>query len=413
MTRVRDTNFYQPRPPRIVGEVIALRRFVRSLPGLFLGTVDKTARKLAKHFTEVAAELVEGVPITARKHVVGIEITRDAVRACHMARVLPNQPTIAQLVEVKLEPDAIVDGNVLGSEAVRSAVMRARQQLLAGGMPPWASTIVAVSGHSVIIKDVMNDGSPLPRLAEQHMPFDSGEMVVSAEPSEPGRLLLAAVKSSYLREYLEPVEQAGFCVRAAEARFFAMKRFLCEGMASETPANDKTAAIGGMPDLDETRGSMRAVALVDVGEEYSSIGILGSIFTRDVHVGLLNLEKEVRRTGSSSEEARAALFESHPVEAVLAARSAALEMMAGEFAKSFFFYLAAMRSVDLTHVYVSGPAARVPGLLNALEQRLEVPVKLAVPSLCDMVDRVPLETSAFIVPIGLALRQDFTPNMNV
>lgn len=87
--------------------------------------------------------------------------------------------------------------------------------------------------------------------------------------------------------------------------------------------------------------------------------------------------------------------------------------MAGEFQRSFDFYLATTADGQIDRVVLAGGSARVPALREAIEQRARIPVDILDPfkniivdeSTFDM-DYIRAQAPMASVAVGLALRAE-------
>jgi type IV pilus assembly protein PilM len=159
------------------------------------------------------------------------------------------------------------------------------------------------------------------------------------------------------------------------------------------------------------------VGLVNVGHEVTNINILEDgvpLLTRDIPVGTRRFREDLQRERGLSAAAAQALItgydRSPDLEAVVAARGE--EIATGVERAAAFLASSSRAATTLREVFVCGGGSRVPGLADALGQRLRLTVTQAN-ALANLQvgagalgglstdDVAPL----LMLPIGLALRQ--------
>jgi len=157
------------------------------------------------------------------------------------------------------------------------------------------------------------------------------------------------------------------------------------------------------------------VALVNVGHEMTSVNIMEDgvpTLTRDIPFGTRRIREDLQREqGLTSEEGEAVLQgrKQHPQ--FLRYVQAGADEVAMGVERAAAFLMAQQMGESLGSVYLSGGAARIQGLPEALAERLSVEVRLVNPF-----QRVPVAPGAFqspelegagamlLLPLGLALR---------
>lgn len=277
-----------------------------------------------------------------------------------------------------LPPEAVVDGAFMNTSAIVSTI----RELLARHKVKTKDACVAVSGNSVIIKRI-----PLPQMsrdeleesitweAEQYIPFDVNDVnidvhILSQHADEAGQMevLLVAARKELINEYSALLFEAGLRPAVIDVAAFALENMF-------TLNYD----VGPQP-----------VALVNVGAASVNINVLrggSSAFTRDVGMGGRLYTEEIQRTlNVSFEEAEAlkvggnerdrAAVVPEEVERVLSGVS---DNLATEIHRSLDFFLSTSGGTPLGGVYLSGGAARTPGLATAIERVCNAQVTLVDP----------------------------------
>jgi type IV pilus assembly protein PilM len=241
---------------------------------------------------------------------------------------------------------------------------------------------LSVSGNSVIIKKISLPEMTPEELdnsiqweAEQYIPFDINDVNIDVEilPSthdEPGQMdvLLVAARKELVNEYQSIISQAGLKPAIIDVDAFAISNMfeLNYNLPNET------------------------VALVNIGASNVNIHILRagvSAFTRDVGIGGRQFTEEIQRTlnisyeeaeamkiGNDDQDAAAVVPEE--IERVLATVG---DSLATEVQRSLDFYLSTSSDSGISAIYLSGGAARTPGLVRSIERQTGLPVEIADP----------------------------------
>ncbi|MCB0323733.1 MAG: type IV pilus assembly protein PilM [Bdellovibrionales bacterium] len=170
-------------------------------------------------------------------------------------------------------------------------------------------------------------------------------------------VLLVAVKNEIIRSYIAAVEQAGLEPSIADVDYFALENMFEMNYPEE---KDKT------------------VALINIGARYSSVSIIQhgeSLFSGDVGVGgRLYTDALVETMGMKPVEAER-VKSGHTVDGVDAnlvheTLDRTTEHIASELHRQLgFFWNAAATDKGIESIFVSGGAARAPGLLDELSAR--------------------------------------------
>jgi type IV pilus assembly protein PilM len=164
------------------------------------------------------------------------------------------------------------------------------------------------------------------------------------------------------------------------------------------------------------------VALLNVGASISTLNIVSdgaSAFTRDVTIGGNAFTEEIQKqlnVGHEEAEAYKCGGTSgdevipREVDEIIEQQS---EVMAGEFQRSFDFYLATTADGQIDRIYLCGGSARVPALRRAIEARARIPVEMLDPFRQVSVDEQTFDMSYIqaqapmaAVAVGLALRHE-------
>ena len=310
-----------------------------------------------------------------------------------------------------LPPEAIVDGALMNSAAIVSAI----QELLAQHKVKTKEVAIGVRGHSVIIKKIS-----LPRMtqeeldesiqweAEQYIPFDVKDVnidtqILTPEGDAAGQMdvLLVAAKKDMINDYTSVCAEAGLTATVVDVDAFAVQ--------NAYEANYEL-------------GPTETVVLINVGAAVANINILArgtTTFTRDITMGGNAFTEEIQKQLNISYDEAEALkvggqgetdaVVPQEVERVI---QGVAEQMAGEIQRSLDFYAATAADSRIARVYLSGGTARIPALFKVIEARAGVPVEILNPFKNIEVDNRKFDPAVILaaapsaaVGVGLALRR--------
>ncbi|MFM2246794.1 MAG: type pilus biosis protein PilM [Pseudomonadota bacterium] len=310
-----------------------------------------------------------------------------------------------------LPPEAIVDGQIMNTTVVVDQI----RELLQRRRIKTKNATASISGNSVIIKRVTLPQMSIDELeesiqweAEQYIPFDINDVnldvqILAGASLDPGQMdvLLVAARKEVVNERHSLLSQAGLKPAVIDVDAFAVSNMfeLNYDVPKET------------------------VALVNVGASVVSIHILRngvSAFTRDVGMGGRQFTEEIQRTlNISFEEAEAlktggadpdaAAVVPEEIERVL---SSVGDALATEIQRSLDFYLSTSSDSGIAGIYLSGGAARTPGLPRSIERQTGLPVEVVDPFRRIQVDERAFNPSFLqhvapqaAVVVGLAMRR--------
>ncbi len=336
-----------------------------------------------------------------RKTTVGLDIGSGLIKIAVIDHG-KGAPELVRVAITKLQPDAIVEGEVMDpgivSDAIRAALDSANVKS--------KNIVTAVGGRDVIIKKIQTErvkekqARELMRWeAEQHVPdVESVELdfqiLDGARTSEEMNVLLVAAKRDLVDAKIRILADAGVTPTIVDVDAFALHN------AFEVNYPD---AMKGF------------VGLVNIGNEITNVNIMDNgvpILTRDLPIGTRRFSEDLQRQhGMAARDAESLIrgYDRHlQLDAVLNARveeiAVGVERAAG--------FIASSRNTQLRAVYICGGGSRTPGLAQTLAERLRITVEHANP-----LARLNIRDGAFdtlttdevapllMLPIGLALRQ--------
>jgi type IV pilus assembly protein PilM len=315
------------------------------------------------------------------------------------------EPEITRVAITPLLADAIVEGEIMDPGIVSEAII---STLAAAGVKS-KSIVTAVGGRDVIIKKIQiervkeQQARELMRWeAEQHVPFDVESVELDfqiLDPNDDGvemNVLLVAAKRELIESKLRVLTDAGLEPSLVDVDAFALHN------AFEVNYPEAMRGI---------------VALVNIGHDVTNINILEDgvpILTRDITVGTRRFREDLQRErGISADEAQQLLQgydRSAHLDAVLESRGE--EIAVGIERASAFLASSSRTAGAVRAIYTCGGGARIPGLTDALADRLRIPVQQANPLTNLTIREGALDSlvtdevaSLLMLPIGLALRQ--------
>ena len=346
----------------------------------------------------------------ANKNALGLDIGSHTIKMVELSQTKSGLE-LQRFGVAEIPPDAVVEGNFMNFPLIVERV----RELVKTHKVKQKKVALAISGNSVIVKKISLPEMTQEELeesvqweAEQYIPFDINDVNIDVQllddvGEDPGQMevLLVAARKELVSEYQSLIHQAGLKPVVVDVDAFAV-------------ANMFEFNYGK---VDES------VALVNVGAGNVTIHIVRngvSMFTRDIGMGGRQFTEEIQRTlnisyedaeimkvGDPEQDERAIVPEE--IEQVL---SSVGESLATEIQRSLDFYLSTAADRGLARVYLSGGAARTPGLARAISRQTGLPCEVA-----DPFQRVQIDEREFkegylddvapqaAVVVGLAMRR--------
>ena len=315
------------------------------------------------------------------------------------------EPELIRAAVVPLLADAIVEGEVMDPGIVAEAI----QAALAAADVKGTQVVTAVGGRDVIIKKIQIERVPDKQArqlveweAEQHVPFDRESVELDFQTLDPNgdgvemNVLLVAAKRDLIEAKLRILTDAGLDPAVVDVDAFALHNAF---------------------ELNYPDAMQGVVALVNIGHEVTNINILDEgvpILTRDITVGTRRFSEDLQRErGLSGDEAQALIQgydRSEHVNAILESRGE--EIAVGIERAAAFLASSSRTGGKVRAIYTCGGGSRIPGINDALAERLRLPVQQANPLVNLKVRDGALDTLStdevaplLMLGIGLALRQ--------
>ena len=281
------------------------------------------------------------------------------------------EPEIVHVSTSPMVADAIVEGEIMDPVLVADTV----RALVASAGLKTSDVVAAVGGHDVIIKKIQmdrmseTDAREVIRWeAQQHVPFDMENVqldfqILDAVSDGPQMsVLLVAAKRELIESRISLLQEAGLNARVIDVDAFALHNAF---------ERSYPAAQTGL------------VALVNIGHETTNVNLLEDgvpLLVRDVPFGSRRLREALQRERGLSADKAEEVIQGHDAQVDL--RSFVVERvdeLAVGVERALAFITANSGNQDIGRVFLSGGASRVPGLADALGERLGVRTEVANP----------------------------------
>lgn len=343
-----------------------------------------------------------------KRGVFGLDIGSSSVKAVELNGKV-NKLNLVNLGFENLPNDTVVDGQIMELNAVSEVI----QNVCNSNQIKRNEVITSVSGHSVIIKNIV-----LPKMsreeleesidwhAEEHIPYDLSEVSldyhVGAEDEEAMEIVIAACKQERLDNLKQAVRLAGKNPVVIDVDTFALQNCY---------------EINYQPD------ESQVVTLLNIGASTMNVNIVRgtqSLFTRDITVGGSQFTDILQRSlGYSFEEAEAVkrgatdVVENVEETAIQPLMENVTETVAMEIQKTFDFYRATTEEdeINVEKILLSGGGSKLSGLRKDLQEKLELDVEVLDPFRQINVDKRKFDPDylneimpEMAVAVGLAIR---------
>ena len=313
------------------------------------------------------------------------------------------EPEIVQVATSPLVPDAIVEGEVMDPVLVAETV---RAVIDSVGIKK-TDVVAAVGGHDVIVKPI-----PMDRMseqdarevirweAEQHVPFDMENVHLDFQILDPDgkgpqmKVLLVAAKRELIENRMSLLADAGIQPAIIDVDAFAIHN------AFEHNYPDAKAGL---------------VALVNIGHETTNVNLIkdgAPILVRDVPFGSRRLREAIQRErGFTADHAENLLQGRGSADEIRSLLDERVDELAVGIERAAAFIVAQSGGEGIGRVFLSGGGAAIPGMVQALGNRLGVRTEVASPLKRvgvrpDVMQSTAIDNLApmLMLPIGLALR---------
>lgn len=344
------------------------------------------------------------------RQLAGLDISSSSVKLVELSGGEKETYRLERYAIEALPREAVVDGNIANLDAVGEAIRRALRRM-GGGIKQVA---MALPASAVITKKiVLPEGLREQEMefqveseANQYIPFAIDEVnldfqVVGPSPgnAEDVEVLIAASRKEKVEDRVAVAETAGLKAVVMDVESFAAEAAF-ELIDRQLPK----------------AGKGRIVALVDIGSAAMSVTILRDgkqIYAREQSIGGSRLTQDVaRQYGLSIEEAETAKKTgSLPDDYERDLLRPFMDSLALELARALQFFFTSTQYNEVHHIVLAGGCAVMPGLVDVIAGRTQVPSLVANPfAAMTLSSRVRpknllADAPSLMVACGLALRR--------
>lgn len=315
------------------------------------------------------------LPFFKKTDMVGLDIGSNSVKIIQLASSKKGWKLV-NLGMTQLPPEAIVDGAIIDSMTVISAV----KELVAQQGIKIKNCVSALTGHSVIIKKVnlpvMTEAELAESIqweAEQYIPFPIADVnidfqILGADTEGRGQMevMLVAVKKDVINDYANVIKEAGLTPVIVDVDSFALENMFEVNYAVAPGEN---------------------IAIVSIGATIASINILRSgvtVFTRAIPLGGNQFTEEIQKAfGISFKDAETLKLggevsgvEAGGVDEIIGRVSANIAV---EVKRSIDFFLGGAPGMFISKIYLSGGCTKTKGLSAVIQERTAIPVEMLNP----------------------------------
>lgn len=344
------------------------------------------------------------------KAVAGLDIGSSSVKIVQLKEMGKKGYKLVNMAIRPLPQEVIVDGAIMDagiiSDTLREMIKEMKLKV--------KDVAVSVSGHSVIIKKIKVQEMTeeelernLPFEAEQYVPFDASDVNMdfvilgTAEGEGKMEVLLVVVKKDVINDITTVVSEAGLNPVVADVDAFALQN---------------------MYETNYVLAPEDVVALVNVGASTTNINIIQdgvSIFTRDISVGGNQFTEAIQKQLQVSFEEAEQLKRGEPAgekspEEVESILNVIADNLGQEVQRSLDFFSSSNPNIQINRVSLCGGGAKVPSIIQAVEQRLGIQVEMVNPIESISYNKKKLDPSyvedvapQLGISVGLAIRKAF------
>ncbi len=342
-----------------------------------------------------------------KKGLVGLDIGSSSIKAVELSGKTGNLQLVSLGFE-NLQPDSVVDGQIMELNDVANVI----QNIFREHSITTDRVAAGVSGHSVIVKNIIVPPMSEEELAEsidwhaeEHIPFDIADVnldyQITGTSADALHVLMAACKRDKIANVKQAIQLAGKQPAIIDVDAFALQNCYEINYAPQPG---------------------QIVALLNIGAATMNINVLNgarSVFTRDVSVGgnqytgLLQKEFGIPFEQAELVKRGHLMPENADAESIEPILETVSDILALEVQKTMDFYRATAEEGDSTvqKILISGGGSKLPGLMEFLGGRFEIPVEVFDPFKGIKVDARNFDPDYMreVVPemavaVGLALR---------
>jgi type IV pilus assembly protein PilM len=310
------------------------------------------------------------------KSLVGLDIGSSAIKVCELQQSGKGANTryrLQKLGVAQVPPDSIVDGDIMDSNAVASAI----RQVMSEQKIKAKEVAISVAGQQVMVKKVTFPLMSPAELAESvrweaESFFPAGQgldsyaldyAVLEERPMEGNMdVVLVACRKDKLESYVSCVAQAGFTPKVVDVDVFSLQN-----------AYEVNSTPGATDEV---------VALVNMGATFTNLTMMvgpRSVFWRDISWGANRFTDKLMEDWGLSRDEAEALKRGREAggrgpEEIQPSLMAMGDAFADELSRTIDFFRSSFKVDRLDRVLLAGGGALTPGLVDVLQDRLRVSV---------------------------------------
>jgi type IV pilus assembly protein PilM len=312
-------------------------------------------------------------------------------------------PELVKVAITKLQPDAIVEGEVMDPGIVSDAIRAALDNAGIKGR----HIVTAVGGRDVMVKKIQTERVK-EKQARELMRWEAEQHVPDVESVELDFQILEGSRS--------PDEMDVLLVAAKRDLVDAKIRILADAGVTPSVVDVDAFALHNAFEANYPEAMKGFVALVNIGNEVTNVNIMDNgvpVLTRDLPLGTRRFNEDLQRQhGMAARDAENLIrgYDRAPqLDSVLQVR---VEEIAVGVERAAGFLSSSRNAPQIRAVYVCGGGSRTPGLTDMLGDRLKISVQHANPLARLNIRDGAMESLTtdevaplLMLPIGLALRQ--------
>ena len=340
-----------------------------------------------------------------KKQCVGLDIGSGSVKAVELRPTGKDAFALSAYGREEMSPEWFGDGAIMAPRPIAEVISR----IFTNQHIQNDQVVASISGHSVIVKKIsihLRDEEDLAESirwgAAQHLPFDINEVNFDFQilgentSTEMLEVLFVAVKKDTIQAYADMFKQAKKVLSILDVDAFALQNAY---EYNYQPRSDSTAALLHI-------GANKMMVNLVAGTEF--------LFTRDISVGGSRYTEFLQKEFNINQDQAQALklgetIENISPDDVQYVLDSVTEIISMEVQKTFDFFKSTSSVKNINMMLVSGGATHTQGLINALDNNLDMPVEEF-----DSFKRIQVDTKRFptikeqaadmAIAVGLALR---------
>ncbi|MAZ48778.1 MAG: hypothetical protein CME65_09450 [Halobacteriovoraceae bacterium] len=347
----------------------------------------------------------------AKGYLVGVDIGLSAVKIAVMAEGKKGSYRLEAYESFPLSEASIIEDEVQKPEEIINAI----QTILKKNGIKRKIACLGMDGPNTVTKRLQVPDGDKEEVednifweSEQYIPFGADDAQIGFsiigrnEDEDVVDAIVGAVKIDVAEKYMEYLKEAGLHTRVVDLNIFAVNNVF------ELCFHDQ------LEDISE-----EGAIIIDLGAQYTSLMVYrggGPILTKEINLGGVLITEEIQRSmGVSYEEAEDLKVNGDDngnlPEEIISILEAHINRLVEELKKVLNFYIAAGSSEQVSHCFITGGGAQIPGIKDALQDLTDIEVEdinpLEILEIKGSFSESELEELAYrgAVAVGLAMRR--------